>query len=155
MRKSLTIPFLAVAFAASVAQLIAGGLFVVVGNPEASPEARAKNAVLTLKAAGCHQPEKTIVTGEAVGLVDGHQRSIPLDIIALAEPGSFAITRQWPSSGRWVLQFVGREGGRVTTTLVAVGPNGVERNTAKYEMREPSKANVAAMLAHTSEVALK
>lgn len=37
-------------------QLLAGGFFPQLGNPEASPEARKRNAALVVKAAGGHDP---------------------------------------------------------------------------------------------------
>ena len=52
---------------ASAAALWAGGLFVVPGNPETNAEARASKAVLTLKLAGCHEPQKALLTGTAIG----------------------------------------------------------------------------------------
>ena len=43
----------------------------------------------------------------------------------------YAVTQQWPAGGRWVLQFVGTDHDRVTSTLVATGPGRIERQTAK------------------------
>jgi hypothetical protein len=56
--------------------LIGGGLFVLLGNPEASPEALAKKAVLTLKLAGCHEPEKATIVGTAIGDSGGRRTSM-------------------------------------------------------------------------------
>jgi hypothetical protein len=132
---------------ASAAALWAGGLFVVPGNPETNAEARAAKAVLTLKLAGCHEPQKALLTGTAVGIIDGHKQTFPLKIAALSEPGTYAVTRQWPEKGRWVLEFVAKDQGRITSTLVAAGPGGVERDTAKMGMHEPVPEEVAALLA--------
>src|SRR5208283_4146152 len=90
---------------ASAVALWAGGLFVVPGNPEANAEARAHKAVLTLKLAGCHEPQKAFLTGTAIGFIDGRKQTIPLQLDALSEPGTYALTRQWPEKGRWVLEF--------------------------------------------------
>jgi len=131
---------------ASAAALWAGGLFVVLGNTEANPEARAQNAVLTLKLAGCHEPQKAMVTGVAIGMSGGREQTIPLQLKALATPGTYAVTQQWPNEGTWVLEFVGKDQGRITSTLVVAKPNRIERETAKMEMREPARTEVLAML---------
>ena len=127
--------------------LWAGGLFVVPGNPEANAEARAHNAVLTLKLAGCHEPQKALLTGIAVGVIDGQKQTIQLHIKALSEPGTYALTRQWPEKGRWVLEFVAKDQGRITSTLVGAGPGGIERETARMGMHEPMPEDVSALLA--------
>jgi len=136
----------ALALASAVA-LWAGGLFVVPGNPEANAEARAHKAVLTLKLAGCHEPQKALLTGMAIGVIDGRKKTIALEIDALSEPGSYALTRQWPDKGRWVLEFVAKDQGRITSTLVGAGPGGIERETAKMGMHEPAPEEIAALLA--------
>lgn len=131
---------------ASATALWAGGLFVVLGNPEANPEARGEKAVLTLKLSGCHEPQNAVVTGVAIGVIGGREQSIPLQLKALATPGTYAVARQWPEQGKWVLEFIAKHQGRVTSTLVVAGPGGIERQAAKMEMREPAQSEVLAML---------
>jgi hypothetical protein len=147
MRKSFTSVSAAAIVLALATPLLAGGFFIVLGNADASSEARALKAVLTVQAAGCHDAEKAAVTGTAIGLVNGTRQSIPLKLAALpGKPGMYAVTQQWPSEGKWVLQFVGVDQDRVTTTLVAAGPDGIERQTAKYTPGQPSPAAVAEFL---------
>lgn len=136
-------------------QLMAGGLFVTLGNPDANPEARAHHAVLTLKLAGCHEPEKATITATAIRLADGQRQTIPLKLIALSEPGSYAVTRQWPEQERWVLQFVANDQNRITSTLVAAGPDGIDRHNAKMAMQAPAEADLLALLTGGPEVARK
>jgi hypothetical protein len=140
---------------ASAVPVIAGGLYVMLGNPDANPQARKAGAVVTIKLAGCHEPEKADVDATAIGTVEGRRQSIPLKLTKLAEPGEYAVLQQWPANGRWVLRFIAKEGERVTSTLVASGPAGVERTSAKMAMKMPSEADIAAMLAggNKSEVA--
>jgi hypothetical protein len=146
MRNAIRI-LLAPAFAlASATALWAGGLFVVLGNPEANPEARGEKAVLTLQLAGCNEPQNAVVTGVAISVTGGREQSIPLQLKALAKRGTYAITRQWPDQGRWVLEFIAKDQGRVTSTLVVAGSGGIERQAAKMEMREPARSEVLAML---------
>ncbi len=144
LKQSLVVSALALA---SAIVLWAGGLYVVPGNPEANAEARAHKAVLTLKLAGCHEPQKALLTGTAIGVIDGRKQSIPLQIEALSEPGTYSLTQQWPAKGRWVLEFVAKDQGRITSTLVGAGPGGIERETAKMGMHEPVPEEVAALLA--------
>ena len=157
MHKSTRLLSAAAILLASAVVVYAGGLFVMLGNPDASPEARALKAVLTLKLAGCHEPEKAAVEATAIGTVDGRRKSIPVKLIALSTPGMYAVTQQWPAEGRWVLQFVAKDDGRLTSTLVAAGPGGIERSGAKMAMAAPSQADIAALLAGSpaSEVARK
>jgi hypothetical protein len=155
MRKSVQTLFVAAILLAAAVPLLAGGLFVMLGNPDASPEARAHNAVLTLKLAGCHEPEKSTITATALRLVDGKRQTIPLKLIALSEPGSYAVTRQWPEKERWVLQFVATDQSRITSTLVAAGPDGIDRHNAKMAMQPPAEADLIALLTGGPEMARK
>jgi len=109
-------------------------------------EARKANAVLTVKAVGCHDPAKAAVTATAFGLVNGERRTIPLKITALSEPGTFAIAEQWPREGRWVIQLAARTDDVVTTTLLKAGPAGVDFGQGKAEMRVFTPDEVDAML---------
>ncbi len=129
----------------------------MVGNPEASAEARAMHAVLTVKAAGCHEPEKADVTARAIGVVNGERREIPLKLARLSEPGFYALTRQWPAEGRWVIEIVGVNGAAVTSALVPAGPQGVDRDHARLSPGRPDAAAIAAALngAPAAEMARK
>ena len=155
MPKSVQTLFVTAIMLAAAIPLLAGGLFVMLGNPDASPEARAHNAVLTLKLAGCHEPEKATITATAVRFADGKRQTIPLKLIALSEPGSYAVTRQWPEKERWVLQFVATDQSRITSTLVAAGPDGIDRHNAKMAMQPPSEADLIALLTGGPEMARK
>jgi hypothetical protein len=141
MRKTLML-----AMAALAGQLLAGGFYLQLGNPEANPESKKANAAIVLKATGCHDPENAQITATAVGVVNGERQSIPLTVAKLSEPGTFAIGQQWPKSGKWVIEIVGRDGEMRTHALVAAGPDGVDRLHAKYDMKPFPKSAVEAML---------
>jgi hypothetical protein len=140
MRKTLVV------LLALAGQVLAGGFFLQLGNPEASAEARKLGAVVTVKAAGCHDPAAAKVTATAIGVIQGQRRTIPLEVKALSEPGMFAIVGQWPKEGKWVVELAGTNGDLFTNTLVAAGPNGLDRAHAKFEMRKFASADVDAML---------
>ena len=127
-------------------QLLAGGFFLQLGNPEASAEARKNNAVLTILATGCHDPATAQVTGTAIGMVNGHRETIPLKLTKLSGVGMFALTQQWPKEGKWVIELVGKNSEQFTNTLVKAGPDGVDRLHAKFAMKQFSPSDVDSML---------
>ena len=146
MSKRLLIATSAAALALA-GQLVAGGFYLQLGNPEASAEARKVNAVVTVKATGCHDPNAATLTATATGIVNGERRTIPLKVEKLSEQGMFAIAQQWPKEGRWVIQVNGRNAGMSTNVIVTAGPNGVDRTHAKYQMtREFTSSDVDALL---------
>ena len=127
-------------------QLLAGGFYLQLGNPDASEEARKANAVLTIKATGCHDPATATLTARAVGTVNGKRQTIPLQVTKLSETGMFALSQQWPNEGKWVIELVGRNGEQFTNTLVSAGPSGIDRLHAKWDMKAFPPAAVEAML---------
>ena len=146
MRKSLTTLFACAVVLALAIPVFAGGFYLITGNPDASPAAKSMNAVLTIKASGCGDPDSATINATAIGMVDGRRESIALKLVRLEEPGMYAVTQQWPAKGRWVLQFLGRDHDRVTHTLVPAGPSGGERQAAKFGMRLPTDRDVAQLL---------
>jgi hypothetical protein len=128
------------------AQTFAGGFFLQLGNPEASAEARKLGAVVTIKAAGCHDPAKAHVTATAIGVVNGEHRSIPLEVKNLAEPGMFAVLGKWPREGKWLVRLEASNGEQFTNTLIPTGPDGLDRLHAKAGMHQFRDTDVNAML---------
>ena len=146
MRKRIVIAMPAAAMLALAGQLFAGGFWLQLGNPDASAEARQVNAVVTIKATGCHDPAAAKVTATAIGMVDGQRRSIALKLDKLSEPGAYALSQQWPTEGKWVIELVGRNDEQFTNTLLTAGPHGVDRLHAKADMKEFKPADVDALL---------
>ncbi|HEY2013589.1 MAG TPA: hypothetical protein VGH38_08825 [Bryobacteraceae bacterium] len=147
MRNTVTaVAVPAAALLALAGHLFAGGFWLQLGNPDASAEARKNNAVLTIKAVGCHDPATAQVTATAIGMVDGHRQSIPLKLTKLSETGIFALSQQWPKQGRWVIELVGRNPDQFTNTLVPANPDGVDRVHAKADIKQFGDRDVAAML---------
>jgi len=134
------------ALLALAGQLFAGGFYLQMGNPEASPEAKKLNAVVTIKAAGCHDPGLAKVKATAIGVVNGDRREIPLKVEALSTPGMFALTQQWPKEGRWVIRVEAENGTMFTTSLLKAGPEGVDRYHDRAEHRPFTAAEIDDML---------
>jgi len=86
--------------------LVAGGFALQIGKPSANPEAQGKNALLVVRGYACAAPEKTTVSGVAEGVVNGKRESIPLKLIPLSGESAYAVTRQWPAEGKWVITLV-------------------------------------------------
>jgi len=126
--------------------LFAGGFYLQLGNPEASPEARKLNAVVTVKSAGCVEPGSTKISATAIGSVNGERREIPLKLEPLSTPGMFALAQQWPKQGRWVIRLEATNGSRFTSSLVAAGPDGVDRYHGKASNEQFASADIEAML---------
>ena len=135
-----------VALLALAGTLFAGGFYLQLGNPEASPEARKLNAVVTVKSAGCVDPAKTKISATAIGSAHGVERSIPLKLEALSTPGMFALTRQWPKEGRWVIRLEATNGSLYATSLVSAGPDGVDRDHDKAGHQPFGQADIEALL---------
>lgn len=146
MRNTLAVRMPLAAALALVGQLFAGGFWLQLGNPEASAEARKSGAVVTIKAVGCHDPATAQVTATAIGMVDGKRQTISLKVTPLSETGMFALSQQWPKEGRWVIELTGRNGEQFTNTLIAAGPEGLDRVHAKADMKQFGDRDVAAML---------
>jgi hypothetical protein len=133
---------------------MAGSLTLELGNPAANPEALSKSAVLVARTASCHAPEKTVMTATAEGFVDGHRQTIPLKLVRLSKPGTFAITREWPASGTWALKVIARNPEYkdvAAGAVVGMNTDSIEWGSVKHYFHEPSEAEVASMLDQGSQ----
>ena len=131
-----------------VMPLLGGGFYLELGTPSASSDPKAKGAVVLAHFIGCHEPEKGVLTATAEGVVGGKRQTIALTAVALGKPGLFAISRQWPADGKWVLKLVGRhpQVAVVTTTLVKVSGDGFDRGSAVMKMGSLEADAVEALL---------
>ncbi len=68
------------------------------------------------------------VTGRAIGVVNGKRQSIDLTFTRTSMTGAYALQRNWPTTGAWVLVINtgGNEGG--PTALVTIGTDGEVRS---------------------------
>ena len=135
-----------VSFLTLAGQLFAGGFWFQLGNPDASPEARRNHAVVIVKAVGCHDPAAAQISADAIGMVDGKRQAVPLKLIPLSDPGAYALTRQWPPTGRWVIRLTGKNGELFTNTLIGAGPDGVDRLHARSDTKPFTESDVDALL---------
>jgi hypothetical protein len=103
-------------------QTLAGGFYVSVERP-AKGDTELKDAVLLVRAYGCHNPEDANLTASAEGIVNGKRQSIPVQLIKTSK-GVFAIKQQWATNGAWVLNISGAYLGATRSLLVELGAQG-------------------------------
>lgn len=135
------------------APVLAGALRLEVSDVSANPEALSKHAVFVTRTTACHEPEKTIMTAIAEGIVDGVRKSIPLKIIPLTTAGSFAIVRAWPEKGVWAVKVVATNPeykNYATAIVVPVEKDAVRLTAAQHYYHAPTDAEVAAVIGKDS-----
>lgn len=69
-------------------------------------------------------PVPVTLFGTAEGLVGGERRSIPLAFDTTSALGVYAVRRQWPAEGVWVLRIVLNEDHGTATAVVGIGSSG-------------------------------
>lgn len=131
MRRPL--PFLALAAALSLGAVAAAPAATVVigppwisieypGNPFDRTNPDAYLYVHTFRHANAVAAR---VSGTAEGIVAGQRRSVALRFAKTERPGTYALRRQWPEQGTWMLVISSTAGGGDgATALVEIGPTG-------------------------------
>jgi len=66
-------------------------------------------------------PSARDLTGTAEGIVNGRRQSVVLRLDATSQPGVFAVRRQWPTQGSWMLEITLAKS---TTALVSLDRTG-------------------------------
>ena len=136
------------ALLAAALPLLAGGFYLELGSPSANKDPKARNAVLVTRFTGCHHPEKGTLQATAEGVVNGQRNTVTLTPVALAEPGMYAIEREWPAEGKWVVRLVGNhpDVSATTSLMVRVDGDKFDGGTAKFAMRAPAANELDTML---------
>ena len=97
-------------------------------------DADARGAVLLVHAAVREgRTSAADLSGSAEGLVRGARRSVPLRFDATSRPDVYAVRRQWPTEGTWLLRITLL---RNTTALVSLDDAGNVAST-----RVPTRMN--------------
>jgi len=132
---------------ALAAPVMAGSLWLEFGNPSASSDPKAKDALAVVRATGCHEPEKAVYTATAEGKVEGKRKSIPLQVLKLDAPGLHAIKGNLPKEGTWVISVASTLDGKfLASAILPVSAKGVERTLAKTLYHPLSDEEVAQAL---------
>jgi hypothetical protein len=137
---------------------MAGGFYLQVSAPDAK---EAEGAALLVRAYGCITPEDAEVAAMAEGIVQGERRSIKLELTHRGA-GVYALRRQWPQEGTWVLAINGahKAKGMTASALVTLGPNGQIQSKNKgldvhYSNRRLAKQDIDSALSAAQRVALR
>jgi hypothetical protein len=115
--------------------LAGGPPWISVEIPGDPTNPASRGAVMLVHAYSCGGPTSKAVTGTAEGIVKGERKSIALTLDSTGATGVYAVKKQWPSEGTWVLTFSMSIGGEVST-LVTLGPNGGVESAEYY--KQPS-----------------
>jgi hypothetical protein len=114
-----------------VTAAFSGGFYLRAELPPASSDPALKDAVLVVRPDGCREPSMAKLTATAEGLLDGERTTRQVRLRPITR-GQYAITRQWPSEGDWVLKVTATYDGMTTGMLLLLGPNGaVSKDIAK------------------------
>jgi hypothetical protein len=102
---------------------LAGGFYIVVERPAAGSNPKLKDAVMVARPHGCIDPAMATLSATAEGLVGGQRRSVPVRLTTVS-PGVYAVKRQWPKEGVWLLAFTSTLDRLTCSRLVPLGPKG-------------------------------
>jgi len=91
---------------AMAASLMGGGFLLQVENAASNPQAKAQHAILVIRGNACADPEKTTISATAEGIVNGKRERLALKLSPVTGQSTYAITRQWPEQGDWVIAVV-------------------------------------------------
>jgi len=118
---------------------LAGGFWLSTYSPTAPVASHISGAVVVVAAEGCHNPAAAVLSGAAEGLVKGKRRSVTLEFTPTGKPGVYAVKKQWPNEGAWVLAITGKYLGGQSSLVVELEPNGKFR-------AEPAGKNLASRI---------
>jgi hypothetical protein len=122
---------------------------LAIGNPVAVslPDGIVKKDIgMAVRAENCADLSKAQITGTAEGMVSGERRSVPLRLVPAAAPGAFAVSRDWPQQGVWVVSLTGHCGSFTASAIIPIGPNGFLRESSKFFPRAATAAEVESVL---------
>ena len=104
----------------------AGPPWIAIEYPANPLDRTTKGAYLLVHAFHHGTPVGLPVSGTAEGMVDGKRRTIALDFTATSRAGVYALRRQWPAEGAWLLVITVSQGGADdgATALVRLAPSG-------------------------------
>ncbi|MEO8226126.1 MAG: hypothetical protein ABI637_01790 [Gemmatimonadota bacterium] len=116
-----------VALAGASSPAFAGPPWISIELPANPLDATTRDAFLIVHTYHHATVVNFALTGRAIGMVDGKRQSIDLAFTRTSIAGAYALRRNWPTQGTWVLAInTGVEGG--PTALVGIGADGEVRS---------------------------
>jgi len=115
-----------------------GPPWISIEYPPSPYDASTRDALLLVHAFHHGTPMNFPVEGTAEGVVGGNRRSVALTFTRTSRVGVYALRKQWPAEGNWVLAIaVNQEGDAKAGALVELGPRGdVARVTVPTTQRD-------------------
>ena len=102
-----------------------GPPWISIEYPPSPYDATTKDALLLVHAFHHGTPMNFPIEGTAEGTVEGKRRSVPLRFTRTSREGVFALRKQWPAEGSWVLAIaVTQETDSKAGALVELGARG-------------------------------
>jgi len=102
-----------------------GPPWISIEYPPSPFDATTRDAFLLVHAFHHGTPMNFPVAGKAEGVVGGKRRSIALDFTRTSRDGVYALRKQWPGEGNWVLAIdVTQEGNSKAGALIELGAAG-------------------------------
>lgn len=129
--------------------VFAGALLLQVGDPAVNPEAIRAGAVLVARVTACHSPEKTTLTATAEGTLNGARTSVPLKVIALSSPGTFAIEHAWPTQGKWAVKIVATNPdykNYATSVVVPIQSDSLQLDSVRHYFHAPTETELSSAI---------
>jgi hypothetical protein len=110
---------------AAVESVRKGPPWISIEYPPNPHDEASRNAFLLVNAFHHGTPMAFPVTGKAEGVVNGQRRTQVLELQRTSRPGVYALRKQWPDEGTWVLVLrVEQSKAAVATALVSLGRDG-------------------------------
>lgn len=105
-----------------------------------------KHAAFVARQVGCEDASKLTVSAVAEGLSGGKRRTLPIKTLAVANSPAYAVFREWPVEGTWVVHLRGSCGSAVASALVVPGERGPNREASKFFNRDATERDIQALL---------
>lgn len=103
----------------------AGPAWISIEVPPNPFDRASRDAYLLVHAYHHDNPTGVTLSGTAEGLVGGTRRTIPLQFTATSRGGTYALRKQWPSDGTWLLVISAAEHeNNRATAIVEIGSRG-------------------------------
>ena len=120
----LTAGLLTVAAVLAMSPPPVGPPWISVEYPPSPFDATTRDAFLLVHAYHHGTPANFPVNGKAEGIVAGTRRSVELSFTRTSRAGVYALKKQWPEQGNWVLAIAVEDGQSKAGALIELGPRG-------------------------------
>jgi hypothetical protein len=126
--------------------LVASPFSLIIGNPIAASVPRMKTAQLAVRLENCVDLSKSTLTGTGEGARGGVRKSVPLEIMAGAVPGVYALGLGSPLDGPWVAVLKATCGSVSAGAIVPFRGAVFDRQSVQFFPRFATEAEVEASL---------